>query len=120
MITVIEGLPAGIIGFEASGQVSAQDYQQTLDPLVEQAARSGAKVRALAVLGPDVDYKGGAMLEDARLGLRNWSTWERIAIVSDDGRLREAIHLLGWMVPGEVRVFPAEQRPEAIVWLRSE
>jgi hypothetical protein len=117
VITVIEDLPAGIIGFEASGEVSAEDYRGTLDPLVERATSSGTKVRALAVLGSDVDYKSGAMLEDAKLGLRNWSAWERVAIVSDDGRLREAIHLLGWMVPGEVQVFPADRRADAIAWL---
>jgi hypothetical protein len=117
VITIIEGLPAGIIGFEASGEVSSEDYRQTLDPLVDQAMSSGARVRALAVLGTDVDYRSGAMLEDARLGLKNWSAWERIAIVSDDRRLREAIHLLGWMVPGEVRVFAVDARPDAVAWL---
>ena len=120
MITLIEGLPNGIIGFEASGEVSADDYRRTLDPVVEQATSGGAKVRALAVLGADVDYKTGAMLEDARLGLKDWSAWERIAIVSDDHRLREAIHLLGWMVPGEVRVFPADQREAAVTWLAAQ
>jgi hypothetical protein len=117
VITLIEGLPAGIIGFEASGEVSADDYRRTLDPLVKEATSSGAKVRALAVLGTDVDYKSGAMLEDARLGLKNWSAWERIAIVSDDHRLRETIHLLGWMVPGEVRAFSAGARGDAVSWL---
>ena len=29
MITLIPGLPAGIIGFEASGEVSTEDYRQT-------------------------------------------------------------------------------------------
>ena len=84
MISIISDLPAGIVGFEASGEVSAEDYRQALDPLVEQATSGGAKVRALALLGADVSYKGGAMLEDARLGLHEWSAWERIAIVSDD------------------------------------
>jgi hypothetical protein len=117
VIDVIPDLPTGIVGFEANGEVTADDYRQILDPLVEQATSGGAKVRALAVLGPVVGYKGGSMLEDAKLGLRNWSAWERIAIVSDDGRLREAIHLLGWMVPGEVRVFPSDGRNRAIAWL---
>jgi hypothetical protein len=118
MITVIPGLPAGIIGFEASGDVSTEDYRQTLDPVVEQAASGGARVRALAVLGPDLrGYEGGAMLEDARLGLRMWSAWERIALVTDDHRLREAIHFLGWMVPGEVRVYATDQRADAVAWL---
>jgi hypothetical protein len=117
MINLISDLPAGIIGFEASGEVTADDYRQTLDPVVEQATAGGRKVRALAVLGPDLGYKGGAVLEDARLGLRNWSAWERIAIVSDDHRLREAIHLLGWMLPGDVAVFASHRRDDAIAWL---
>jgi hypothetical protein len=118
MITIIPDLPDGILGFEASGEVTADDYRLTLDPLVAQATAGGAKVRALAVLGPDLrGYKGGAALEDAKLGLRSWSSWERIALVTDDGRLREAVHLLGWMLPGDVAVFPTDQRAEAVAWL---
>jgi hypothetical protein len=120
MISVITGLPAGILGFEASGEITAEDYRVTLDPLVAQARSSGAKVRVLAVLGSDVSYKGGAMLEDAKLGLRDWSAWDRIGVVNDDHRLREAVRLLGWIVPGDVRVFPSDQRPEAIAWLSGE
>jgi hypothetical protein len=118
MITTISELPSGIVGFEASGEVTADDYRRTLDPLVEQATASGAKIRALAVLGPDLrGYKGGAVLEDAKLGLKSWSSWERIALVTDDGHVREAVHLLGWMLPGDVAVFPIDQRAAAIAWL---
>lgn len=120
MITLIPDLPDGIVGFEVSGEVTAADYRQTLDPLIEEATAGGKQVRALAVLGPELrGYEAGAILEDARLGLREWSSWERIALVTDDGRLREAVHLLGWMLPGVVRVFPTDQRADAIAWLRS-
>jgi len=120
VVKVIPDLPAGIVGFEASDEATAQDYRETLEPLIGQAAKDGAKVRVLAVLGPDLrGYEGGAMLEDAKLGLSAWSSWERIAVVSDDHRLREAIHFLGWMLPGEVAVFPMGERAKATDWLRA-
>jgi hypothetical protein len=121
MIRVIDDLPQGIVGFEASDEVSADDYRQALDPLVERATAGGGKVHLLAVLGPGLrGVSTGAMLEDARLGLRNWSAWERIAIVTDEHRLKEAIHLLGWLLPGEVAVFSPDQRAGAIGWLSAE
>jgi stage II sporulation SpoAA-like protein len=122
MLTLIPDLPEGVVGVEAQGQVSASDYEQVLLPAVN-AAREAAddgKVRLLYVLGSDVpDYTVGAAWEDAKLGLGRIRSWERIAIVSDAEWLRQAIHGLGWMMPGEVKVFGTTEANDARTWVAS-
>ncbi len=47
MITRMEGLPSGVIGFEADGKIRAEDYRDVVLPALEQAAKDG-EVRFLA------------------------------------------------------------------------
>lgn len=122
MLTVIPDLPAGVVGVEAEGQVTAGDYEQVLVPAVEAARKATpeGKVRMLYVLGSDFPgYTTGAAWEDAKLGLGQIRAWERIAIVSDADWLRRAVHGLGWMMPGEVHVFGMDERDAARAWVTS-
>jgi SpoIIAA-like len=50
-------------------------------------------------------------------GLTHLSKWECTALVSDADWARHAISLFGWLVPGDVRVFPLAELEEAKAWL---
>jgi hypothetical protein len=41
MISALNGLPEGVIGFEASGKIAAEDYRDVVVPALEQAAKAG-------------------------------------------------------------------------------
>ena len=41
MISKLDGLPAGVIGFEATGKIAAEDYRDVVLPALEQAAKTG-------------------------------------------------------------------------------
>ena len=106
MIQVIDGLPSNVVGFKAVGDIDAGDYKDTLDPAIDEALQVHDKIRLLYVLGDEFDdYSGGAMWEDTKLGLRRWSSWEKIAVVTDEDGISRGIKAFGWMVPGEVKVF---------------
>ena len=119
MLSLIPDLPPGVVGVEAHGEVSADDYEQVLVPAVEaaHAAAPGGKVRILYVFEGKPDLSTGAAWQDARLGLRHVRDWERIAVVSDADWLRRAIHGLAWMIPGDVRVFGTTELDAARSWV---
>jgi hypothetical protein len=119
MLTLIEDLPDGVVGVEAGGRVTAEDYEQVLIPAVEAAREAGGgKVRLLYVLGHDFpDYTAGAAWEDTKLGIGHLGWWERIAVVSDADWLRHAIHGLGWLMPGEVKIFGVGELDRARDWV---
>jgi hypothetical protein len=120
MLELIQGLPDGVVGVEAHGQITAADYEEVLIPAFSdaQAKSDDGHVRVLYVLGHDFPgITAGGALKDAELGLGRLRTWERVAIVSDAEWMRRAIHGLGWMMPGEVRVFAAEEVDSARSWV---
>jgi SpoIIAA-like len=122
MLTLIPDLPPTVVGVEAHGKVTADDYEQVLVPAVEAAhkASESGKVRLLYVLGHEFpDYTAGAAWQDTKLGLGHLRTWERIAVVGDSDWLRHAIHGLGWAIPGDVKAFEMKELDEARDWVTS-
>ena len=61
-------------------------------------------------------WSTGAMWEDTKLGLKDPRVWEKIALVSDKDWVKHTVKALGWMVPGEVRVFELDELDAAKVW----
>jgi len=49
--------------------------------------------------------------------VREWSAWERIALVTDHAWRRDGLSLFAWAVPGRARAFPTAERAAAIDWL---
>ena len=118
MIRLIDGLPDGVVGFEGVGHIDAGDYKSTLDPAINAALESHDKIRLLYVLGDEFEgYSGGAMWEDTRLGMTHWSKWERVAVVTDHGAMRDTVNAFGWMVPGDVKTFALADLDAAKAWL---
>jgi hypothetical protein len=120
MIERLTGLPDNVIGFSAHGKVTAADYEQHIVPAVEEALMAHDKVRLLYQLGEDFDgFNAGALWEDAKVGLSHFAAWERIALVTDVDWLRGAAKAMGFMMPGEVRVFTNAELDTARNWLVS-
>jgi hypothetical protein len=116
VIEVIEDMPVGTIGLEASGKVTDDDYRDVLVPAVEAAVKHG-KVRLLYVLDEKSSYSPGAMWADSKLWFKDLKGWERVAVVSDADWLEHAVKAFGWMMPGEVRVFESDDVRDAKAWL---
>lgn len=121
MITVREGLPSHVVVAEASGDVTADDYEQVLMPAVDAAAAGEAKVRLLYVLGADFDgFEAGAALDDTRLGLRHWSDFEKLGMVTDHTGYRGMVKAISFLLPGETRVFELAEVDDAVAWLLAD
>jgi len=118
MINELSDLPAGVIGFEASGRLRAEDYRDVVLPALERAAASG-EVRFVIVISDFDGMSGGALWQDLKMGVENLRAWKRIALVTDIEWMRQLTGLFGWMTPGETKSFPLAQRDEAIQWAAS-
>ena len=118
MIEILEGMPDGVIGFRASGKLTAEDYTQVLAPALERATAGGGRIRILLEFGGEFGgMEAGAVWQDLTMGVREWSAWERIALVTDHTWMRDGLTLFSWAVPGEVRAFPSSEREAAVSWL---
>jgi hypothetical protein len=117
MIRAIADMPAGTLGFEAVGKVTADDYRTVLVPAVEGAIETG-EVRLLFLLGEDFDsYSADAVWADMKLGAGHLRNWKRVALVSDADWLENSVKALGWLLPGTWRVFETDDLDDAREWL---
>lgn len=117
-LELIGDLPANVLGVEAQGKVTDNDYETVLIPAVEKMMAANNKGRLLYVFGSSFDgYEAEAMWDDAKLGLKHLASWEKIAFVSDSGMYRGVVKAFGFAMAGEVRVFSLAQLGEAKSWI---
>jgi len=120
MFKEIEMNQNDMFGFEVKGKLTAEDYQQTLEPLLSKARADGKKIRFLMYLGPDfTGFTPGASWEDFKVGMRYLRIFERCAVVTDIKWIRNATKFFGSMVPYPVNVYPNDSLNEAKLWLNS-
>ncbi|MFG1621012.1 STAS/SEC14 domain-containing protein [Kribbella sp. NPDC049227] len=117
MIELIDGLPDGVVGLIAVGQVESADYEAVAAPAVKKALEHHQRIRVLHVLDDRFGgYTAGGALQDAILGLAHPRSFDRIAVVSDEDSIRRLVTLAGWSIPGEVKLFPNEELEQATAW----
>ncbi len=118
MIKQMTDLPAGVVGFSAHGEVTADDYERIIVPDLEAMFALRPKIRLLYHFAEDFSgFETRALWDDAKLGLRHFSGFERVAVVSDVGWLNHTVPALGVLLAGDYRAFPAAQLGEARAWL---
>jgi SpoIIAA-like len=121
MIEPLEGMPAGTIGFRATGHVTRDEYRDVLLPAMREAAEAG-EVRMVFAAGPGFEeFEAGALLEDTKagitLGIGHPRAWRRTAVVTDVEWIAKATHMFAWMAPGELNVYPLDQLEDAKAWV---
>jgi hypothetical protein len=116
MIRTLTDLPARVLGFEADGEIHADDYRDTIIPAIQAAADRGDGVRVVLVFPEFAGYSAGAAWQDLKMGTEHFSQWERTAVVTDVEWMAHLVHLFGWMAPGHVKIFPLAERDAAIAW----
>jgi hypothetical protein len=116
MIEQLVDMPEGVIGFEASGKLHAEDYRDVLLPAVEAAAAQG-ELRVLLVITEFDGLTGGGLWQDLKMGVEHLRGWRRIALVTDIEWMTHLTAMFGWMTPGEVRHFRLSERDAATAWV---
>ncbi len=118
MIEKIENLTENVVGLRAKGELTGDDYKYVIIPALEEAMKKNEKIRFLYVLGEDFDgFTAGAMWDDVNMALKNIKHFEKIAVVTKSKLVREAMTILGFLMPGEVRLFDNKEEEEAKDWI---
>jgi len=118
MLIIINDLPANVLGVSAEGKITGTDYETVLIPAIEQKLKSNKKIRMLYQLG--IRFTGfelSAMLDDAKMGMKHLSAWDRIALVSDHEMINTFAKFFGHMLSCELRIFKNAEMGEAKKWI---
>src|SRR5690242_1347038 len=118
MLRRIDDMPPATIGFEAVGEVEDDDWEHTVEPVLRQEMAGGGKIRLLYLLGAQTrEVEGDAMGADLEFRARHASSFERVAVVSDEDWIRPALAALSFMLPGKAKGFRVAELAEAKTWL---
>jgi hypothetical protein len=120
VIEPLDDMPAGTIGFRATGRVTRDEYRDVLLPPMREAAEAG-EVRMVFAIGPGFEeFEAGALMEDTKagitLGVGHPRAWKRTAVVTDVDWITKTIHMFTWLVPGEILVRDLDGLEEAKAW----
>jgi hypothetical protein len=109
----------GILEIRMIPPVSDDDYTRTLIPAIDKAIAEGDHVRLLAIVEAGFsDFTLGAILQDARTGIKHWRGFDRAAIVTDNKALKTAVSAFSVFMPCPVSTFGMSETEDARRWLR--
>lgn len=121
MIEVLKGFPENVAAYVCHGHVSKADYDTVLMPDVSDRLSRNEKLRLYYEVDPDfAGIDPGAIWEDTKVGLSHFLRWERFAVVTDVEWMRHSVKLFGFLMPGELRVFPLADAAQAREWITEE
>ncbi len=118
MIEIIQGMPENIVAVSASGKVTGKDYDNVLIPAIEDKLKKHGKIRVLYMLGPDfTGFTAEAMWDDAKIGIKHLTAYEKVAVVSDVVWVVNAMKFFSFIMPCPVKTFGNDRLPEARNWI---
>ena len=118
MLTIINDLPDNVLGVSGEGKITGKDYETVLIPAITEKFKANKKLRMLYHLG--VNFTGfdlSAMLDDAKMGMKHLSAWDRIAFVSDHEMINTFAKFFGRMLSCELRIFKKAELEEEKKWI---
>jgi len=118
MIKQLMHVPPHVVAFEATGDVTKDDFINTVHPAVQKAIKETDELNYLLVLKTDIaNFTAGAWWQDAVLGIKHLSKWRRAAIVTDNKNIQTFTTIFSALMPGEFKGFDHEKLQEAIDWI---
>ena len=121
MVERLADMPAGTVGFRASGEIEREDYENVFVPELRGALEREGELRTLYVIEDLDEIEPAALWADAKLGVnlgwKHHDKWVRSAIVTDMEWIARATRMFAWMIPGETQVFPLAELSQAKAWV---
>jgi len=119
MFKLMEDLGPRILGLEAVGKITHDDYRDTLIPAAEAMMRD-APIKVLCIVRSELsDFAIEALWDDAKFGLKHWHDISHMALVSDHSWIRVALSLFAPFYPARIKLFKLAELAAAKEWIAS-
>lgn len=122
MIVQIPELPDTMVGFRADGEVTKDDFEIVKHQVASLVEKTGKLNYLLFLDNSPADFTAGAWLQDALLGIKHITKWNRAAIITDSDTVINFTDVFSKLMPGEFRGYHKADYNEAVNWVsgRSE
>lgn len=120
MLKIIENLPDNVVGVEAFDEVNADDLKNILIPALERSVNKYNEINYLLVLRTEVkNWTAGAWVQDMWAGMKNFTKWNKIAVVTNESAVEKFTDGFSLLTPGEAKGFKLNEEEEAKHWVSS-
>ncbi|MXS70398.1 STAS/SEC14 domain-containing protein [Flavobacteriaceae bacterium W22] len=120
MITIINDAPENVAAFCATGEITKEDFENIVIPRVKKKVEQFNELNYLLYLDTDLgNFTAGAWLQDALLGIKNLTRWNRAAIVTDKEGVQNFTEIFSVLMPGEFKSFPKKNLYNALFWCQN-
>jgi hypothetical protein len=121
MIGILPGIPPNVAGFKASGEVTREDYEKIVFPVIRQHVETFGHLNFVFYVDTSLkNFSAGAWVRDIWMGLKDLARWHKVAIISDVERIRRFTDTISHLLPGEYKGFPTHLLEDAIRWASTE
>lgn len=121
MIGILPGIPPNVAGFKASGEVTREDYEKIVFPVIRQHVETFGHLNFVFYVDTSLkNFSAGAWIRDIWMGLKELARWHKVAIISDVERIRRFTDTISHLLPGEYKGFPTHLLEDAIRWASTE
>lgn len=121
MLQFINDLPEHVVGIHAIGEVTKEDYDKVLAPRLEDLVARQGEINYLLVLENTIsDFSLSAWYDEAKLGLKHFTKWNKIAVVTDQKGVLWFTNAFKVVIPGQSKGFTLDQLDEAVVWISAK
>ncbi len=119
MIKEMEGSAGCIVGMQARGKVTDEDYKKVLVPRLDAIITQYGKARLLFDFSDDFQgYDLAAVWDDATFGLKHRNDFEKCAVVGGPKWVDWGSRLAAVLMNGEVKTFPSGKLDDAWSWIK--
>ena len=118
MLLLMTDVPSHVVGARAVGKVDKADYESKLLPEFERVVKQHGKINFIMVLETSVgNFTPGAWMDDVKAGIKHFTKWNKIAIVTDQGAVQKFTDFFSAIVPGEAKGYPLSDIELAKAWV---
>ncbi len=114
MITLLNDAPENVAAFNASGEINQEDFENIVIPHVRNKVAKFDELNYLLYLNMDAAHADvDAWMTQSLSSIKNISTYNRAAIVSDDAGIQK---LSGLNNNENLKFFPKDNVYNALYW----
>jgi hypothetical protein len=118
MLHIIENLPRNVVGIEVSGEVTKEEYDETIVPRIDTLAEQQGEINYLLVIKTDISaFSTGVWWDDFKMAIKHFSKWNKIAIVTDQQGIAKFTDMFSFAHPGEPKSFKLDEYDKAVNWV---
>jgi hypothetical protein len=107
-----------VVAFRATGEVSKADYDNVIIPAIDALVKKQDSINFMLVLDTALsNFTIAAILKDIGIGLKHFTKWHKMAIISESTAINTFTDLFSYVAPGKAKGFTHDEIVDATEWV---